>query len=96
MGYSTSIEFKHPKGNYSPNDAEPMECTDEMEVDLYYEGPDASVGILFGGFMLDWEVPATCQTCGHTYTEEEREDIGNKADQAAQTYEPDYPDYDED
>lgn len=96
MAHHVEVEYEHPKGN----DEETEEtCTDLIEVSLYYEGPDASVGMLFGGWMLDWECPAQCQYCGHTYTEEEREEIGNAADKQAEDYDPEPdpgPDYDED
>lgn len=89
------MEYEHPKGNVEETDER---CTDAMEVDLHYEPPDRSVG-MYGGFMLDWEVPEKCTECGHIYTEEEREEIGNKADKLAEDYDPEPdpgPDYDED
>lgn len=95
MPHRVDFEFIHTKGD--DPDCQEL-CEDLITVDLTYEPADREVGIMSGGWMLDWECPDKCTTCGHTYTEEEREEIGNKADKYAEEYDPEplEPDYDED
>lgn len=99
MSHSTTITFSHADARHPEEEADL--CRDEIEVELerepddhnYGADADGNRGMFVSGYWFpETNPPDKCETCGRVYTAEDKEEIENLMNKAAETYdwEPDY------
>ena len=96
MSQITTIDFDHTTDDGEDCIDKDIEVVLDREPDDPNYGADAdgNRGIFVAGYWYtETAAPDKCATCGHVYTDEERKEIEEAMNRAAETYEWE-PDYD--